>query len=437
MTRMTLEEKCAQLGCMWFSGLLVDGELALDRLALAAADGIGQVGRIAIEAGSGPERVAELGNQVQRYFVEDTRLGIPAVIHEESTGGFCARGATQFPQGINLAATWDPILVEQVANVIGRQLRAVGARLTLAPVLDIARDARWGRLEETYGEDPELASRMGVGYVRGVQAQGVVATAKHFLGYGAPEGGFNWGWSSMGPRHLRDVIAAPFRAVINEAGVGAVMPSYNEIDGLPLHGSRELLTELLRVELGFSGVTVADYFGVSSLEDFHHCANDEADGQACPARRTRCGASFLLVLPPSPCARERRRRPGRGGRCFLSPRAGTKRSSSASSSSHTSRWPRRQPCSTRRRTERWQGEPPRPPSCFSPTMASCPSEPERALPSSDPARMIHDSSWATITSPCISNCNTRRPRSSPVGSEFRQLPAEPDADTVRGAPPEG
>ena len=246
MTRMTLEEKCAQLGCMWFSGLLVEGELALDRLTLAAADGIGQVGRVAIESGAGPERVAELGNQVQRFFVEDTRLGIPAVIHEESTGGFCAREATQFPQGINLAATWDPELVEQVAAVIGRQLRAVGARLTLAPVLDIARDARWGRLEETYGEDPELASRMGVAYVRGVQAQGVVATAKHFLGYGAPDGGFNWGWSSLGPRHLRDVIAAPFRAVINEAGVGAVMPSYNEIDGLPLHGSRELLTELLR-----------------------------------------------------------------------------------------------------------------------------------------------------------------------------------------------
>jgi beta-glucosidase len=298
MTRMTLEEKCAQLGCMWFSGLLVNGELARDRLALAAAEGIGQVGRIAIEAGAGPERVAELGNQVQRYFVEETRLGIPAVIHEESTGGFCARGATQFPQGINLAATWDPALVEQIANTIGRQLRAVGARLTLAPVLDIARDARWGRLEETYGEDPELASRMGVAYVRGVQAQGVVATAKHFLGYGAPEGGFNWGWSSMGPRHLRDVVAAPFRAVINEAGVGAVMPSYNEIDGLPLHGSPELLTELLRMELGFTGVTVADYFGVSSLEDFHHCATDEAD-----AARRALLAGLDMELPSYWCYR--------------------------------------------------------------------------------------------------------------------------------------
>ena len=298
MARMTLEEKCAQLGCMWFSGLLVDGDLALDRLALAAADGIGQVGRIAIEAGSGPERVAELGNRVQRYFVEETRLGIPALIHEESTGGFSARQATQFPQGINLASTWDPALVERVAEVIGRQMRAVGARLTLAPVLDIARDARWGRLEETYGEDPELTSRMGVSYVRGVQSQGVAATAKHFLGYGAPEGGFNWGWSSIGPRHLRDVIAAPFRAVINEAGVGAVMPSYNEIDGLPLHGSPELLTELLRDELGFTGVTVADYFGVGSLEDFHHFATDEDD-----AARLALLAGLDVELPSYWCYR--------------------------------------------------------------------------------------------------------------------------------------
>src|ERR1700761_6482316 len=130
MERMTPEEKCAQLGCMWFSGLLVGGELAVDRLAMAAGDGIGQVGRVAIESAAEPRRVADLGNQVQRFFVEETRLGIPAVIHEESTGGFCARQATQFPQGINLASTWDPELVEQVAEVIGRQLRAVGARLT-------------------------------------------------------------------------------------------------------------------------------------------------------------------------------------------------------------------------------------------------------------------------------------------------------------------
>jgi len=144
-----------------------------------------------------------------------------------------------------------------------------------------------------------LASRMGVGYVRGVQSQGIVATAKHFLAYGAPEGGFNWGWSSMGPRHLRDVIAAPFRAVINEAGVGAVMPSYNEIDGLPLHGSVELLTGLLREELGFTGVTVADYFGVGSLQDFHHVADDEAD-----AARLALLAGLDMELPSYWCYRQ-------------------------------------------------------------------------------------------------------------------------------------
>jgi len=298
MARMMIEEKCAQLGCVWFSALMVDGEFAPDRLEIAARDGMGQIGRIASESGAEPEKVAELGNRVQRFLVEETRLGIPAVIHEESTGGFCARGATQFPHGISLAATWDPELVERVAEVIGRQLRSVGARMTLAPVVDVARDPRWGRVEETYGEDPELASRTGVGYVRGVQSQGVVAAVKHFLGYGAPEGGFNWAWSSIGPRHLRDVIAAPFRAAINEAGAGAIMASYNEIDGLPLHGSPELLTELLRGELGFTGVVVADYFGVNSLRDFHHLAADEAD-----AARLALLAGLDVELPSYWCYR--------------------------------------------------------------------------------------------------------------------------------------
>jgi beta-glucosidase len=297
MTRMTTEEKCAQLGCVWFSALMVNGTFAPNRLELCA-DGIGQIARIASESCSEPKPLAELSNRIQRFLVEETRLGIPAVIHEESTGGFCARKATQFPHGISLAATWDPVLVERVAEAIGRQLRAVGARMTLAPVVDIARDPRWGRVEETYGEDPELASRMGVGYVRGVQSQGVMAAVKHFLGYGAPEGGFNWGWSSMGPRHVRDVIAAPFRAVINEAGTGAVMPSYNEIDGLPLHGSSELLRDLLRDELGFTGVTVADYFGVSSLRDFHHVAADEAD-----AARLALLAGLDVELPSYSCYR--------------------------------------------------------------------------------------------------------------------------------------
>ena len=438
MTLMTLEEKCAQLGCMWFSGLLVDGDLALDRLALAASDGIGQVGRIAIEAGAGPERVAELGNWVQRYFVEETRLGIPAVIHEESTGGFCARQATQFPQGINLASTWDPALVERVAEVIGRQMRAVGARLTLAPVLDIARDARWGRLEETYGEDPELTSRMGVGYVRGVQSQGVAATAKHFLGYGAPEGGFNWGWSSIGPRHLRDVIAAPFRAVINEAGVGAVMPSYNEIDGLPLHGSPELLTELFRGELGFTGVTVADYFGVGSLGDFHHYAIDEADAArlallaGLDVELPSYGATGISprLLAPVPC----RWRPSMppAAECWR------RRRSSDSSSSPTSMPPPLRPLFDTVEDRALAGKPPRPPIVLLANDGVLPFQAGPAIavlgPSADDPRLL----LGDYHFPAHLELRHEEAALSPVGSEFAAAPAaESDADTAASTARDG
>jgi beta-glucosidase-like glycosyl hydrolase len=275
---MTLEEKCAQLAGVWLYEI-VDEMFELDpaKMAGVLSHGIGHISRISSQTGAPPERTADLANRIQRHLVEETRLGIPAIVHEESTGGFCARQATQFPHGPGLAASWDPELVEEVAEVIGRQLRAVGARVTLAPVVDIARDPRWGRVEETFGEDPELASRTAVAYVRGVQSQGVQATLKHWVGHGAHEGGLNHAWVHSGPRHLRDVLAAPFRAAINEAGVGNVMPAYNEIDGLPIHGSRELLTDLLRDELGFEGVTVADYFGVTNLIVEHHVAADNAD----------------------------------------------------------------------------------------------------------------------------------------------------------------
>ncbi|MET0914541.1 MAG: glycoside hydrolase family 3 N-terminal domain-containing protein [Acidimicrobiales bacterium] len=298
LSRMTVEEKCAQLAGVWFAELATDNQLDATKMGDALTHGIGQISRIAAQTGLGPEDTATLTNGIQRHLVEETRLGIPAVVHEESTGGFCAREATQFPHGTGLSATWDPDLAREVAEVIGRQLRAVGARLTLAPVVDIARDPRWGRVEETYGEDPELASRFGVAYVRGVQSQGVACTLKHYVGYGASEGGLNWGWVSAGPRHLRDVLAAPFRAAIAEAGVGAVMPSYNDIDGLPVHGSPELLTGLLRDELGFTGVTVADYFGVTCLETFHHVAEDKAD-----AARQALLAGLDVELPSYECYR--------------------------------------------------------------------------------------------------------------------------------------
>jgi beta-glucosidase len=301
--RMTLEEKVAQLGGVWVTEL-VSG----DRFDAAAAGaklrhGTGHVTRIGASTGLGPRDNAELANAIQRVLVEDTRLGVPAVIHEESTGGFCARGATQFPQAIGLAATWDPALLEGVADVIRRQLRAVGARHTLAPVFDVARDPRWGRVEETYGEDPYLCGVLGTAYVRGLQtpdlARGVVCTGKHFLGYGLSEGGMNHAPVHLGPRELREVFAEPFAAAIRDAGLASMMNAYNSIDGLPCAGSHAILTDLLRDELGFDGVVVADYFAVLLLQLAHRTAASKAE-----AARQALEAGLDLELPALDCFAE-------------------------------------------------------------------------------------------------------------------------------------
>ena len=187
LARMTLDEKLAQLGCVWCSALLArdqpDDGFCARRGRRWLANGIGEITRIGATTGLRPRERAEFANEIQRYLVEETRLGIPAIVHEESTAGLCARDATQFPQAIGLAATWDPDLLEQIGVVIREQMVATGARHTLAPVLDIARDARWGRVEETYGESPYLTSRLGVAYVRGVQgalSAGVAATESTF-----------------------------------------------------------------------------------------------------------------------------------------------------------------------------------------------------------------------------------------------------------------
>jgi beta-glucosidase len=300
LARMTLEEKVAQLGGVWVTEL-VRG----DRFDAAAAreklrNGTGHVTRIGASTGLGPRGNAELANAIQRVLVEETRLGVPAVIHEESTGGFCARGATQFPQAIGLASTWDPALVERVAGVIREQMRAVGARHTLAPVLDVARDPRWGRLEETYGEDPYLCGVLGTAYVRGLQtadlASGVVCTGKHFLAYGLSEGGMNHAPVQLGPRELREVFAEPFAAAIRDAGLASMMNAYNSIDGLPCAGSHAILTGLLRDELGFDGVVVADYFAVLLLQLAHRTAADKAD-----AARQALEAGLDVELPALDC----------------------------------------------------------------------------------------------------------------------------------------
>jgi len=296
LERMTLDEKLAQLGCLWSTDLVSDGGLDPDAVAARMPHGIGQITRIGASTGLRPRESAAFMNAVQRVAVERTRLGIPIVVHEEAVGGLCQRDATVFPQALALAATWDPALIERIAGAIRVEMRAVGARLGLAPVLDVARDPRWGRVEETYGEDPVLVGTLGAAYVRGLQTDdvrhGVVATGKHFLAYAMSEGGRNWGPVQMGPRELREVYAEPFAAAIRDAGLAAVMNSYASVDGLPCAGSRQILTGLLRDELGFDGVVVADYFSVAQLLDHHRVAADPGE-----AARRALTAGLDMELP--------------------------------------------------------------------------------------------------------------------------------------------
>ncbi|HTW97353.1 MAG TPA: glycoside hydrolase family 3 N-terminal domain-containing protein [Acidimicrobiales bacterium] len=300
LARMTLDEKLAQLSCAWISSLMDRDGFSADRAREVAPHGIGEVTRISGATALLPHETAELANELQRYMVEGTRLGIPALVHEEGTGGFLARGATTFPQSLGLASSWNPVLVEQVAAVVREQMAAVGARHCLAPVLDVARDPRFGRVEETFGEDPHLVGVLGVAYTRGLQtgdlAGGVLATGKHFVAYALPEGGRNHAPVQLGPRELRDVYAEPFSAVIAGAGIASVMSSYSSVDGLACAGSRAVLSELLREELGFDGLVVADYFGVALLASHHRVAagNEEAAVRA-------LSAGLDLELPETDC----------------------------------------------------------------------------------------------------------------------------------------
>src|SRR5438477_263988 len=300
---MTLDEKLAQLSCIWSTAFVSTGTFDPDTIVEKMPHGIGQVTRIGASTGLHPQESATFMNAIQHVAVERTRLGIPVIVHEESTGGFCHRDATVFPQGIGLAATWNPALVKQVAEVIRTQMVAVGARHALAPVLDIARDPRWGRVEETYGEDPVLTGTIGTAYVQGLQSQdlrqGVAATAKHFLGYSMSEGGRNWGPVQMGSRELREVYAEPFAAVMRDAKLATIMNSYASVDGLPCAGCPSILTGLLRDELGFVGVVVADYFSIVQLMSYHRVAATKGE-----AARLALLAGLDMELPAVDCYSE-------------------------------------------------------------------------------------------------------------------------------------
>jgi beta-glucosidase-like glycosyl hydrolase len=274
--RMDIDEKLSQLGAVEFPRLISSEGLDPARALAVVPHGIGQVTRIGATTGLEPAQSAELFNMIQHTIVDGTRLGVPVMVHEESVAGYCARGATVFPQALALGCSWDPGLIAEVADRVRRQLLAVGARHALAPVLDVARDPRWGRVEETYGEDAVLAGTLGTAYVRALQTddltRGVLATGKHFIGYALSEGGRNHGPVQLGPRELREVYAEPFAAAIRDAGLATIMSSYNCVDALPASGSYDLLTGLLRDELGFDGMVVADYFAVALLVSYHRVA---------------------------------------------------------------------------------------------------------------------------------------------------------------------
>ncbi len=276
LARMTLDEKLAQLTSCWMYELLTDRALDPKKIAVRLKHGIGQITRPGGGSGMPPEKVARMVNQIQRFLVEQTRLGIPALPHEESCCGALVLGGTMFPQPIGVASTFQPELAEEMARAIRRQLLAIGARQALAPVLDLARDPRWGRVEETYGEDPTLAAHFGIAYVRGLQGedlrQGVMATGKHFVGHSASQGGLNCGPVHLGWYELHDLYLTPFHAAIQEANLASIMNAYPELDGEVVAASRHLLTHLLRERLGFDGLVVSDYDAISMIHSYHFVA---------------------------------------------------------------------------------------------------------------------------------------------------------------------
>ena len=289
--RMTLEEKVAQLTTRWTTlKPLQDAEGTFVPAGAPAllGQGIGQLARPSEIGGTeaGPHvrsarKHAEFTNAVQKWVLENTRLGIPVMFHEEALHGFVAPQATHFPVPLGLGATWNPSLVERAMAVAAKEARARGCQIVLSPVIDLAREPRWGRIEETYGEDPFLVSEFGIAAVRGYQGRSlplgpgkVFATLKHFAAHGSHEGGINTAPTLVGERQLRAEFLWPFERAVKEAGAYAIMPSYNEIDGVPSHVNRWLLNDVLKGEWGFRGVIVSDYNAISQLASRHKVAAD-------------------------------------------------------------------------------------------------------------------------------------------------------------------
>jgi beta-glucosidase len=284
LSRMTTEEKVAQLMGLWKGGIEdFDDEFLKDPEKMKEAFGKGA--NSIHPSFHGVKETVEIRNRIQKYFVEETRLGIPVLFVDEGQHGMMRPESTVFPQAIGLACSWDPELFEKVYSVIAKEIRTRGAHHVLSPVIDVCRDPRWGRVEETYGEDPFLNSSLSCAAVKGLQgssngkvAKGhVAATLKHFAGHGQPEGGQNTAPANYSLRVLHDFHLPPFKACIKNVKPVTLMPSYNEVDGVPSHANKWLLEDLLRKKWGFKGMVVSDYYGVEQLANKHFVADDNKD----------------------------------------------------------------------------------------------------------------------------------------------------------------
>ncbi|MGG5837065.1 glycoside hydrolase family 3 N-terminal domain-containing protein [Huaxiibacter chinensis] len=313
LARMTPEEKFAQMHAYWlildeeghhrertdlsdeFAGVSAQAALS-ERLKL----GVGQItrplGTHIVDARTG----VRAANRLQRTMMEETRLGIPALFHEECLVGLLARDATLFPSSLNYGSTWDPQLVERAAQKIGAEARSVGCQQGLAPVLDVSRDVRWGRTEETFGEDPWLVGVMATAYVKGLQGErrDLLATLKHYVGHSFSEGARNHAPVHLGFSELNDTFLLPFEMAVKLANAGSVMPAYHDIDNQPGHSDSFLLTTVLREQWGFDGIIVADYGGVSLLHQHHGISHDAAESAA-----LAFNAGLDVELPKDDCAR--------------------------------------------------------------------------------------------------------------------------------------
>jgi len=304
LSRMTLEEKTAQLYGVWV-GAATDGDGVAPLQSEMTSDydwdelithGLGQLTRSYGTAPVDPVLGAQALARAQRRIVAAGRFGIPAVAHEECLAGFTAWGATAYPVPLAWGASFDPALVEDMAGRIGADLRSAGVHQGLAPVLDVVRDPRWGRVEETIGEDPYLVGTIGAAYVRGLESAGIVATLKHFAGYASSAGARNLAPVRAGVRELADVTLPPFEMALREGNPRSVMAAYNDTDGIPASADPGLLTELLREQWGFTGTVVADYFGIGFLQTLHRVAGSPAE-----AAHAALAAGIDVELPTLKC----------------------------------------------------------------------------------------------------------------------------------------